>query len=245
MKRHFQKCSVRRGNPSGESHLHHSRANKKPKQEDDARMESNTPTGANQAQQMEVYTPTSLDASFDINALSLVQSPYVDNADQLSRSNSIKKSKRSTDSNSNRASLGMVNTSAYESATFGYISGHVTPDSATTSGAATPYNYMQHDSRSTQISPNGAYTTASGDMGFGAVTRAPTSATYHHHGSLPHIAGHRGGHDLDWPFPNYNSNDDYGNTLYHSGTNTPLTAHRIKSEADLPLGEYAFLPTKA
>lgn len=245
LKRHFQKCSVRRGNPSGENHLSHSRANKKSRQEDAARMESNTPTGANQAQQMEVFTPTSLDGAFDINSLNLGHSQYVENANQVSRSNSIKKSKRSTGSHSNRASLGMVNT-GYDPTSYGYASGHVTPDSATTSGAATPYTYM-HESRSNQISPSGGYNAANGsDMGFGAVTRAPTSATYHNNGSLPHIAGQRGGHDLDWSsFSNYNSNDDYGNTLYHSGTNTPLTAHRIKSEADIQLGDYPYLQSKA
>lgn len=245
LKRHFQKCSVRRGNPSGESHLSHSRANKKSRQEDAARMEDNTPTGVNQAQQMDVFTPTSLDASYDINALTLGQSPYVESANQDSQSSSIKKSKRSTGSHSNRASLGLVNTSGYDATSYGYVSGHVTPDSATTSGAATPYTYM-HESRSNQISPSGAYNIANGsDMGFNGVSRAPTSSNYSN-GSLPHIAGQRGGHDIDWPFSNYNPNDDYGNTQYHSGTNTPI--HRIKSETDLysvQPGDYSYLQTKA
>ncbi|KAF6224765.1 hypothetical protein HO133_009959 [Letharia lupina] len=246
LKRHFQKCSVRRGNPSGESHLSHSRANKKSRQEDAARMESSTPTGVSQAQQMEVFTPTSLDGSFDINTLNLGQSQYVESSDQVSRSNSIKKSKRSTGSHSNRASLGLVNTSGYDPTSYGYVSGHVTPDSATTSGAATPYTYL-HESRSNQISPSGAYSTANGsDMVFAGVSRAPTSSNYNN-GSLPHIAGQRSGHDIDWPsFSNYNSNDDYGNTQYHSGTNTPL--HPIKSEADLhniQIGDYPYLQSKA
>ena len=210
-------------------------------------MESNTPTAVNQAQQMEVFTPTSLDGSFDINALNLGQSQYVESADQVSRSNSIKKSKRSTGSHSNRASLGLVNTSGYDPTSYGYVSGHVTPDSATTSGAATPYTYL-HESRSNQISPSGAYNTGTNsDMGFSGVSRAPTSANYSN-GSLPHIAGQRGGHDIDWSsFSNYNSNDDYGQTQYNSGTNTP-SLHRIKSEADLGgmhMGDYPYLDSKA
>lgn len=244
LKRHFQKCSVRRGNPSGESHLSHSRANKKSRQEDAARMESNTPTGVNQAQQMENYNPPSLDGTFDITDLSLGQSQYTQSSDQTSRPSSVKKSKRSTASHSNRTSLGMVNTSGYDPS-YGYISGAVTPDSATESGAATPYTYM-HESRSNQISPSGAYNTANGgDMGFNGVSRAPTSSIYSN-GALPHIAGQRGGHDIDWSsFSNYGSNDDYGNTQYHSGTNTP---HRIKSETDLSniqLGDYPYLHSKA
>ena len=209
-------------------------------------MESSTPTEVSQAPQMDVFTPTSLDGSFDINALNLGQPQYVESANQLSRSNSIKKSKRSTGSHSNRASLGLVNTSGYDPASYGYVSGHVTPDSATTSGAATPYTY-QYESRSNQISPSGAYNTVNGrDMGFGGVSRAPTSSNYSN-GSLPHIAGQRGGHDIDWhTFSNFNSNDDYGNTQYPSGTNTPL--HPIKSEGDLanlPIGDYSFLQSKA
>ena len=210
------------------------------------RMESNTPTGGNQAQQMDVFTPPGMDGHFDLNSLSLGQSSYVESANQISRSNSIKKSKRSTGSHSNRASLGMVNTSGYDTTSYGYVSGHVTPDSATTSGAATPYTYM-HESRSNQISPSGAYSIGNGsDMGFNGVSRAPTSLSYSN-GSLPHIAGQRGGHEFDWQsLPNYNPHDDYGNTQYHSGTNTPI--HRIKSETDLYMptsGDFSFLPSKA
>ena len=247
LKRHFQKCSVRRGNPSGENHLSHSRANKKSRQEHAARMESSTPTGANQPQQVELFSPASLDGSFDINSLNLGQSQYVESPNQLSRSNSDKKSKRSTGSVSNRTSLRLVNPSAYDPTGFGYASGHVTPDSATTSGAATPYTYL-HESRSNQISPNEVYNPAArGDMGFGGVSGAPPSSNYSN-GTLPHIAGQRGGHDIDWSsFSNFNSNDDYGHTQFHSGTNTPL--HRsIKSEADLPnmqIGDYPYLQSKA
>ena len=207
-------------------------------------MESNTPTGVTQAQQMEGFNQTNLDGTFDFNALDLGQSSYVESANQISRSNSIKKSKRSTGSHSNRASLGLVNTGGYDATSYGYVSGHVTPDSATTSGAATPYTYM-HESRSNQISPSGAYSIVNGnDMGFNGVSRAPTSSNYSN-GTLPHIAGQRGG-DMDWPFfSNNNPNDDYGNTQYHSGTNTPI--HRIKSETDLhmPTGDFSYLPSKA
>ena len=256
LKRHFQKCSVRRGNPSGESHLSHSRANKKPKQEDAAPMESNPTSDISQGQhsqgqQLEVFSPTSLESNFDMNSLSLGQPQYVESANQVSRPSSIKKAKRSTGSHSNRASLGLVNTPGYDPANYGYASGHVTsghvtPDSSTTSGAATPYNF-QYESRSNQISPTGPFQAMNGrDMTFGGVSRAPTS-THYTSGVLPQIAQARGGHELDWPsFPTFNHHDDYANTHYHSGTHTPI--HPIKSEGDLAslqLGDYSFLHSKA
>lgn len=223
--------------------MSHSRANKKTRQEDAARMESSTPTGVNQAHQMEAYTPTSLNGSFDMNALNLGQSPYVESAEQVSQASTVKKSKRSTGSHSNRTSMGLVSTSGYDPASYGYVSGHVTPDSATTSGAATPYTYL-HESRPNQISPTGAYNAANGnEMGFGGVSRAPTSSNYGN-ASLPQIAGQRGGHEMDW-YPSYNSNDDYGNTQYQSGTNTPINP--IKTEVDLStlhMSEY-YLQSKA
>ena len=250
LKRHFQKCSVRRGNPSGENHLSHSRANKKSRQEDAARLESNTPTDVNQRQQqLEAFSPSSLDTSFDINALSLAQPQYVERANLVSRPksiNGIRKRTRSTGSRSNRASLGLVNTQqGYDPANYGYVSGHVTPDSSTTSGAATPYTF-QFESRSNQISPTAPYHAVNGrDMTFNGVSRAPTSSNFNN-GALPHIAQGRGGHELDWPsFPDFNSHDNYGNVHYNSPVTTPI--HPVKSEGELsglPLGDYSYFPSK-
>lgn len=250
LKRHFQKCADRRGNPTGQSHLHHSRANKKSRQEEAARVESSTSNGVSQAPQMEtIFPPTSLSTYPDTINLHLGRQQFLDgeNEKQVSRPNSVKGSKRSTGSHSNRASLGMVNTSGFD-ASYGYASGHVTPDSATTSGAATPFTYL-HDARSNQISPIGAFSTTNGnDMGFGGLSRAPSSSNYSN-GTLPLIAGQRGGHDFDWhSFAHYNSSDEYSNIHYPSGTNTPITAQRIKSESDLAnlqLEEYPYLHPKA
>lgn len=245
LKRHFTKCSVRRGNPSGENHLSHSRANKKSRQEDAARMESSTPNGVSQAPQKETTFPsTTFSTLFNLNGMHLGQQYREgENEKRVSRPSSVTESKPSTRNHSNRASLGTVNTSAYDPASYGYASGHVTPDSATTSGAATPFTYL-HDPRSNQISPSGAFNTGNGsDMGFGGPSRGPSSSNYSN-GSLPHIAGQRGGNDIDWqPFGPYNSNDDYGPIQYQSGTNTPITAQRIKSDPDLtsiPMEDFSF-----
>ena len=237
------KCSVRRGNPSGENHLSHSRRNRRSRQAEAARRESSTPTGVNQANDMEVYTPSSLNGAFNLTDLNLGPSQFAQSSNENSRPSSVQKG--STASHSNRASLGMVNTTAYDPANYSYMSGAVTPDSATESGAATPYNYL-HESNPNQISPSGPYNTANGsDMGFNGVNRASTSSIYNN-GSLPHIAGQSRGHDIDWAyFSNHNTHDDYGNTQYHSGTNTP---HRIKSETDLSnidIGDYPYHHPKA
>ena len=246
LKRHFQKCSVRRGNPTGESHLTHSRATKKSRaQEEAARVERTPSTVADQAQQVMPFTPTSLDGSFDINALTLGQSSYGGDSNQASRSNSIKKSKKSG-STSNRASFGMTSTSGYDSSSYPY-SGHVTPDSITTSGAATPYTF-QHESRANQLSPDGTFNHSANslDLNFNGVSRPPTSSTYNH-GTLPHIVGQTPsrGPDVDWSsIPPYASHDEYGNAQYHSGTNTPL--HQIKTDTDFStLADYSYLQGKA
>ena len=224
LKRHFQKCSARRGNPGGESHLFHSRASKK---REVVRLDSTTPTITDRAPLDTIpFTPTSQE-NFDITALQIdAQSRrhYPENSDQVSRASSVKRAKASTGTASNRTSLGIVNTSGYESASYAYSTGHVTPDSITSSGAATPYQYS-HESRSNQLSPNGTFNSPVNgtSLTFPSVSSAPPTSN-HIPGSLPHI---RGGADFDWG--QFSSNDDYGNGTYHSGTNTP---HRIKSEHD-------------
>ena len=235
LKRHFQKCSQRRGNPSGESHLSHSRANRKSRaQEEAARLESSTPTMSERSQQMNSYTPTSLDGSFDITSLTLGQRQYGDNSNQVSRSNSNKKSKGSTGSTSNRASLGMVTTAVYPT-TYEYSStGHITPESITSSGAATPYQYP-HEGRG-QLSPTGPVT----ETNFPSNSRQHTSGNLFQ--ALPRIFGQTPGHgqDMDWNPLAYGTPDEYGQSHYYSGTNTPL--QRTKSDSDftsLQMSDYA------
>lgn len=229
LKRHFQKCSVRRGNPSGDNHLTHSRANKK---REVVRLDSTTPTITDHEPNLSPFTPTSQE-QFDISNLNITgpsQDQYVDHSGRVSRANSIKQSKRSSGTASNRTSLGMVNTAGYESANYAYSAGHITPDSITSSGAATPYQYT-HESRSSQLSPSGTFTSPVNgiSLGFPSVSSAPPTSN-HVQGSLPLIAGQghgRGPMDFDWP--QFNSHDDYSNGHYPSGTNTPL---RVKSEHD-------------
>ncbi|KAK4695314.1 hypothetical protein P7C71_g2421, partial [Lecanoromycetidae sp. Uapishka_2] len=237
-------ASTKGGNPSGENHLSHSRANKK---REAVRLDSATPTITDHTPKSDPYTPTSQE-SFDMGSLSIAGSShdqYGDSSGQVSRANSVKKAKRGNGTASNRTSLGMVNTAGFEPASYAYSAGHITPDSITSSGAATPYQYT-HESRSSQLSPGGTFNSPVNGIGLGFPSMtSPPSTSNHIQGILPHIAGQghgRGGIDYDWP--QFNSQDDYSNGQYPSGTNTPL---RVKSEHDFTsfnLPEYpAYLRT--
>ena len=231
LKRHFQKCSSRRGNPTGQSHLSLSRANKKAKEQQDAGLTGNgTPTVADHAH-MANYPPTTMDASFDINTLTLNQHNYGGPSNQVSRSNSVTQPKRGTESQSNRASLGMMTTSSYESGNYATSTGHVTPDSITTSGAATPYTF-HHELRPTQLPESGSFPQSShADLSFPASSRPPTSS---HYATTPHIVTQEYGREYssDWQnYPPHNTHDEYGNEQHHSGTHTPL-------ERDKPATDY-------
>lgn len=222
---------MRRGNPTGENHLSHSRANKKLKADQEEILAAvNSPIAVDQ-HQMATYARTSFDGALDLRSLDLSQHNYAEGQasiyNRLSQSGSIKKVKKSSNG-SNRGSMVGVNTSAYDPANYQYSTGHVTPDSITTSGAATPYTYP-HEARSNQISPDGSFnnTTNGLPLGVGAISRAPQ---HYANGSLPHIVPNGRANDFDWSSYQLPSHDDYGNVQYHSGTNTP---HRqIKPDLD-------------
>lgn len=272
LKRHFNKCSSRRGNPTGQNHLAHSRASKaKEKQEAELLQEASS-TGVdpshitNGAQmnngahmtnsahvtngvqmtngaQMTNYTPTSMESTFDLSNLNLNSPSYTSASNQVSRDNSVTRATRSTGSQSNRASLGMVSTSGYESAGYAHSTGHVTPDSITTSGAATPYTFP-HEARTSQLNENGAFThTTTGDLLYGALSRPPTSSGYSH-GPLPHIVGQEPGprYPLDWSHTHsYNPHEDYDSVQHQSGANTPFEPDKTEPNfQNIPLAHTSY-----
>ena len=156
---------------------------------------------------------------------------------QVSRAGSVKNGSGGSGTTSNRTSLGMVNTSGYDSANYTYSTGHATPDSAPASGAATPYTYP-HEARN-QLSPNGNFNGTVNGIGTSlpSTTSAPTSSS-HIAGSLPFIAG-QGNNFQEWPPSSYN-HDDYVNGQVHSDCG-PATPHHIKSEPEyshFPFGNY-------
>ena len=243
LKRHFQKCSVRRGNPSGESHLSHSRANKKAKaEEEEASSTENTATPTDQSQPSSAFTSSGFEGALDLRNLDLAQAAFSDGQQQalnpMSRSNSIRKQKPSR-SSSNRGSMGALPTSAYEATNYGYSTGHVTPDSITTSGAATPYTYP-HEARSNQISPDNPVSNSMG-LPSGQGNR-PSIVSNYSTGSLPHILGQPNGrgHDIDWlSHHTFQSQEEFSHPQYNSGTVTP---HHQKEDLvyEMPMNTFNF-----
>ena len=128
----------------------------------------------------------------------------------------------------------MVTTAVYPT-TYEYSStGHITPESITSSGAATPYQYP-HEARG-QLSPTGPVT----ENNFPSNSRQHTSGNLFQ--ALPRIFGQTPGHgqDMDWNPLAYGTPDEYGQSHYYSGTNTPL--QRTKSDSDftnLQMSDYA------
>ncbi|KAL9636225.1 MAG: hypothetical protein Q9164_002951 [Protoblastenia rupestris] len=232
LKRHFQKCSVRRGNPTGENHLAYSRANKKAKQSE----EESIAAGLNsmtteQVSSLPTYT-ASLDSPMGLAGMGIDQQNYAEKqeplANQVTRSNGIRKVS-GMGTTSNRDSTSSLGTSVFDPTSSAFSTGHVTPDSVTTSGAATPYTYP-HEARSSLNSPADASFSHSMGVGLGG-SRLSTSSVYAN-GNLPHIAG-QPRPDFDWSsaFQSYTSNDEFGNGPYHSGTSTPH--HNYKHDPDL------------
>ncbi|KAG8531761.1 uncharacterized protein KY384_003397 [Bacidia gigantensis] len=204
----------------------YSRANKKAKQQEHEQQEQQQANMAvspyamtTEQMPMPAYS-TSLNSPIGLAAMDL--GPGFDNrpeplANQVTRSNELRKA-NVIGSVSNRGSTSSINT--FENAAFS--TGHVTPDSVSTSGAATPYTY-QHE-RSSLSSP--------ADAGFDHLNLGRLSGSGYPNGQLPSIVGQSGGrgNSFDWSqFPAPYSHDDF--QPYQSGSNTPHHNH-FKQETD-------------
>jgi len=238
LKRHFQKCSQRRGNPTGESHLTHSRATRKIQKasEGQAIAAGINAMSAEQVQQMSSFPSTALNSPMGIGQLDLGNLNYTERQQQqlathMARTSSFR-NLENVRNGSNRGSMGSLNTSSYDPppTSSAFSTGHVTPDSITTSGAATPYTYP-YEARSNQISPADGTFPTSISNGIRGVSQASGVS---HYGLLPQIVGHPNAraHEVDWSsaFTPFNSQDDYASGHYHSGPSTPQ--HPVKSEHD-------------
>ena len=163
---------------------------------------------------MPAYT-TSLDSPINLGALEFPQATFDRQeplANHVTRTNEMRKVM-----GSNRGSASSLNLDNFST-------GHVTPDSVTTSGAATPYTYP-HD-RSALHSP--------ADATFNHVVNMnPRYSNGYTNGTLPHIAGARGDH-YDWSgFQNYPPQDDFTTAnAYHSGSSTPHHIYNKPAEPD-------------
>lgn len=249
---------MRRGNPTGENHLSHSRATKKSKLESAA--EAPAPdrihTLPGQSAVTTDFATNTLNGSFDLSTLGLGPSGYTDEnqalSNQASRSSSVKRPSNGGLVGGGRGTYGGSSSSSYDATNFPYSGGQITPDSITTSGAATPFAYPQ-EPRPNQFASDTSFTQVSHGlpMDLNGSSRASTGSTYTN-GSLPQIveSSHGRGNDVDWSsLFQPNTHDDYGNPQFHS---TLDSSHQnIKSEAEfpavpftLPPGYPPYLPTK-
>ncbi|KAI4138785.1 MAG: hypothetical protein L6R39_006606 [Caloplaca ligustica] len=249
LKRHFQKCSVRRGNPTGASHLTHSKNNKKGKANPLEQLTiplitpgsvgpappSQTP---HQTSHTTASTPT-LQSPFDLQGLSNLglgtgtaayQEELQSFSNRASRASSIKRSSNGL-TVSSRTTSGPSSITGADSG-FSYSNGQATPDSMTTSGAATPYS-IPHDGR-IPFSPDGNYHATNGsNLDLHNMSR-PHSGPAYTASNHPHIISPANGsrHDLDLSLFSNNAHDDYGQQFSppHDG---------VKSENDFTNAQYA------
>lgn len=244
LKRHFQKCSVRRGNPTGENHLTHSRATKRSNLEAAGRV----PRGravvlplrtqslpSSQTNEMGgEMTLNNVQEPFDFNALELGSPSFPEGQQPLSN-------RDSSSNNVRRPSTGGVGgqvSNLYVSAPSSYdptgvnYSGQITPDSITTSGAATPYQYP-HELRANQFSSDTPFTP-------GIPVPVAQSMPSSFGAPLPHIVGSshdRGNdHDLDWAmfFP-ARGLDNYAQPPFHTVDDSELLYHTVDDSSSIKL----------
>lgn len=222
LKRHFMKCSIRRGNPTGANHLTHSRATRKLK------LEQSQEEPLNSATSSAFTTSSSHSADFSftgLSTLSTLSDPDLRNSsynrqpasNQISRASSVKRTTQGTVS-SNKGNHSAPNSASLDGSGF-YSGGQATPDSLTTSGAATPFNYP-NDPRSNQLSP---HTTIHSSMNglsldLNSISRSLANPSYSS-GPLPHIveASHDRSGEFDWStLQHLDGNEEYTTSQYHS-----------------------------
>ncbi|KAI4112760.1 MAG: hypothetical protein LQ345_006135 [Seirophora villosa] len=240
LKRHFQKCSVRRGNPTGASHLTHSKNSKKGKGTPVEQLTiplnpsgsaGSAPSTQNiqQASYTASSTPT-IQSPLDLSNLGLGTAAYQEElqsfSNRASRANSTKRSSTGMTASS-RTTSGPSSIAGPDSA-FSYSNGQVTPDSLTTSGAATPYS-IHHENR-LPFSPDGNYhATNNSSLDLNNMSRPHSGPSYtsSHH---PHIIGSVNGsrNDLEALFSN--AHDDFNQPYPNHHHEEPH--HNIKTEPD-------------
>lgn len=199
------------------------------------------------------FATGSLNGAFDLSTLVLGPSGYSDESQSLSsRASPSSSVKRPSNSGlaGNRANYGSSSSSGYDTAGFAYSGGQITPDSITTSGAATPFPYSQ-EARSNQFASDTSFNQPSHGSAVDLSNRASTGSNYAS-GSLPQIleSSHGRVNDVDWSsLFQSNTHDDYGNTQFHHSIES--SHHSVKSEPEFPNGPFPlppgytpYLPTK-
>lgn len=261
LKRHFLKCSVRRGNPTGEHHLSHSRATKKSRLEAAAKARALEDSNALSSNQSEgaIENVLSSSGAFDLSALRIGASRYSDEiqpiSSRASRSDSVK------GAGASQANYRGSSASSYDPISYVYSGGRITPDSITTSGAVTPFHYLQENRPGQFTATDIPFIESMHVPGLEVISR-PQNVSGYASGLLPQIleSGNGRSTDIDWPpLFHTDTNENYGNPQFDSSVH-----QLIKSEADpgqsqgpvepksdfrnlplpLPNGYASYMPTK-
>lgn len=233
LKRHFSKCSVRRGNPTGEHHLSHSRATKKSRLEAAAKARAFEDSNFLSSNQSEGTTENEWSpcGAFDLSALRIGASRYSDESQPISsrasRSNSVKAP------NGSQSNLRGSSASSYDPIGYVYSGGQMTPDSIITSGAVTPFHYLQENRPGQFTTTDIPFIESIQVPGLEVSSRPPTDSG-HASGSLPQIldSGNGRSTDIDWP-PLFHSDtpENHGNAPFN--TDMSCASQVTKSEVDL------------
>lgn len=261
LKRHFLKCSVRRGNPTGEHHLSHSRATKKSRLEAAAKARALEDSNALSSNQSEgaIENVLSSSGAFDLSALRIGASRYSDEiqpiSSRASRSDSVK------GAGASQANYRGSSASSYDPISYVHSGGRITPDSITTSGAVTPFHYLQENRPGQFTATDIPFIESMHVPGLEVISR-PQNVSGYESGLLPQIleSGNGRSTDIDWPpLFHTDTNENYGNPQFDSSVH-----QLIKSEADpgqsqgpvepksdfrnlplpLPNGYASYMPTK-
>lgn len=240
LKRHFQKCSLRRGNPTGASHLSHSLAHVK-KSQAGANKEATSQVGGSDLiglpQASETFaTPTMSNAYGDQHARLPVQ-PNYSGSDQslsnpVSRANSIKRP--SSGGGRDRRSLTGPGAAGFNRHSFTYKQGDLSPGPHSTSTESTPLAFST-DQKPSQHPGHGAHQS---QFGFGSqangTVRDATASQSYARGPSSQLQGSSQSHGSEFEWPAMfqpGAQDAYINQMFSS--NMADQQHSVKPEPGL------------
>ena len=142
LKRHFQKCSIRRGNPTGATHLSYSHSHlKKQQQQQNAKKQAGSEPNSSGLSPPQTLM-SNADTTFENNTtpglgISGFSDTYHSNSTPVSRSNSIKRLSGGIVTREKRSMTGS-GLSSFSGINHAYPSEHISPSSLSTNVASTP-----------------------------------------------------------------------------------------------------------
>lgn len=246
LKRHFQKCSLRRGNPTGASHLSHSLAHVKKSQagtNKESALQVGGPDLLGVSQAPETFAmPTLSNVYGDHNPRLPVQSNYSGSdhslSNPVSRANSIKRP--SSGGGRDRRSLTGPGPAGFNRNSFTYKQGDLSPGPLSNSTDSTALAYST-DRKPNQHPGHGANQSqfGFGSQGTGTMRDATASQTYAR-GSSSQMQGSSQNHGSEFEWPAMfqpGAQDAYINQMFSS--NMADQQHTVKPEPGLMSNPFA------